>query len=61
MVSVIWSPQFGDTTGLNWDLNRQPLGSNASTASNNKATISSAHRRNASQLGCKRHNNISLL
>lgn len=43
IVRVICFPQFGVTTSLNWALNRQPLGSNASTASNNKATISAAH------------------
>lgn len=46
------SPYFGDTTGLNWTLNRQPLGSNASTASGNKTAISTACRHTASQLGC---------
>lgn len=48
---VIWPPQFGVTTGLNWDLNRQPLCGNTSTASSNKATISAAHSHTASRLG----------
>lgn len=43
---VIWPPQFGVTTGLNWDLNREPLDGNTSTA-----TISAAHSHTASQLG----------
>lgn len=58
---IMASPYFGVTTGLNWTLNRQPLGSNASTASSNKTAISAAHRHTASQLGCRKHNNISLL
>lgn len=36
------SPRVGVTT-LNWAPNGQPFGSNAGTASNNKATISTAH------------------
>lgn len=58
---ITWSPQFGITTGWNWAPNRQPLGRNGSTASSNKAAISTAHRQTASQFGCKKHNNISLL
>jgi len=58
LVLVISPLQFGVTTGLNWTLNRYPLGGNTGTASSNKATIPTAHSCTTSWLG---NNNISLL
>lgn len=56
IVHAICFPVFGVTTGLNRAPNRQPSGSNASTASSNKGTVFTAEPHSLPAF----HDNISL-